>query len=204
VAETTASWRFSLDINKLLAFNGLWLKACNADPQLAAHVSLTAELVYCRFVDRYLQYISDVLAGLFTLRPEMLKSNDKVEVEFILEHRSMEELVQSLIERKVMTLSYKGMREVSAYFTDRLKIPLFDSKEQLEVGVLAVEMRNLFTHNQGVVNRVFQERVPFFKCSLGQRVDVTTEGFFGDHAGLLLTSVQSIHDKILEKFGKSL
>jgi hypothetical protein len=34
----------------------------------------------------------------------MLRSNEKVEIQFILEHTSMEELVKALIERKVTAL----------------------------------------------------------------------------------------------------
>jgi hypothetical protein len=50
---------------------------------------------------------------LFTLRPEMLKSNEKVEVQFILEHGSLDELIASITERKVTDLAYKGMKELA-------------------------------------------------------------------------------------------
>lgn len=164
--------RFGNDITELLNFQELFLGACVQNPKLGFHLQLVIELAYCRFVDRYLLHVSEVLTALFTLRPEMLRSNEKVEIQFILEHTSMEELVKALIERKVTALAFEGMRKLAHYFDGHLKIPLFDTDEQLEVGVLAVELRNLFTHNQGVVNRLFKQRVPGFDCTLGERLNL--------------------------------
>ena len=95
-----------------------------------------------------------------------------------------------------------GTRNLARYFDDRLKLPLFDSDKELEVGVLAIELRNLFTHNQGVVNRVFKERVPTFDCVLGQRINLM-EGeprLFAIHALALTDSAVSLHTKIVAKF----
>src|ERR1022692_2461998 len=53
-----------------------------------------------------LTFLSDFLVHLFKLRPEMLKSNEKVDVAFILEHNSLDTLLSSIIERKVISLSF--------------------------------------------------------------------------------------------------
>jgi hypothetical protein len=196
----TPSPRFITDVMELLKFERLILKLAQKNDELVEYLELWSQLSYCRIVDRYLIYISEILAALFELHPEMLRSNEMVDLDFVLSHESMEGLVSSIIERKVTTLSFQGMRKVAGYFERRLKLPLFSNEEELETGVAAVEIRNLFTHNQGVVNRLFKERVPGFKCEVGQQIKLVGSDVASVHTNILLDSVKSLAQRIVDKF----
>lgn len=149
------------------------------------HHPLLHELAYCYIVDRFLIFISCVVTRVFSCKPETLRSNEKVDIAFVLQHQSMDDLLASLVERKVLDLSFKGLSGVAQYFEDRLGVPLAETEDQLRTAILATEIRNLIVHNRGTVNRLFQSRVPFFPCAIGQRINPSE--FFHEHAGLFLT-----------------
>jgi hypothetical protein len=134
----------------------------------------------------------------FSCKPETLRSNEKVDIAFVLQHQSMDDLLASLVERKVLDLSFKGLSGVAQYFEDRLGVPLAETEDQLRTAILATEIRNLIVHNRGTVNRLFQSRVPFFPCAIGQRINPSE--FFHEHAGLFLTLIEQLAKRIATKF----
>ncbi len=201
MSESTPSVAFTEDLTQLLNFSSVFIGACPSNPSLATHASLFLEIVYCRFVDRYLIHTSEVLAKLFTKRPEMMKSNEKVEVSMILGHTTMPSLISSLVERKVMDLAHLGMRDLAKYFDDKLNLPLFETEEELDTAVVAVELRNLVIHNNGVVNKRFMDRAPSFSCSLGQRIRFTDADLLLKHEKLLIDSAHRLNIQVLKKFG---
>jgi hypothetical protein len=102
----------------------------HATAVLDRHIPLLSELVYCRATDSYLVFISGVLAAVFKAKPEILRSSEKVEVEFVLRHGSMDDLLSSLIENRVRELSFQGMADVAKYFDKRLNLSIFDDDTQ--------------------------------------------------------------------------
>lgn len=143
-------------INKMMAHLDASLQQIR---DLAAMRPMLFEMVYCRAVDNFLLYISDILTEVHKVKPEILKSQEKVDLEFIMEHSSMDELIASLIEKRVVSLAMSSMRELNKYVSNRLGIELFDTEDHFKIGVLLIEKRNLIIHNRGIMNRVFHERV---------------------------------------------
>ena len=195
--------RFNDDVSLLINVFGSILDKAREDQMLADNIGLLANLFYCRIVDTFLVFLSDFLTQLFRVKPEMLRSNEKVDLAFILEHQTMDTLLGSLIERKVTTMAFEGMRTVSRYFDQRLNLPLFSTEEELETAILAVEIRNLFTHNRGIVNRLFRERVPRFKCEIDDTINIVTKGLYGSHASLFMKTAAELSTKASEKFGST-
>ena len=62
-----------------------------------------------RHVENFLNYLSSLLNEIFIQRPEILKSSEKIDLEIVLGHSSIEDLVQTIAERKVENLSYKSL-----------------------------------------------------------------------------------------------
>src|SRR5690349_22958857 len=77
------------------------------------------QMIHCKVADNYLTYISELLALVFTTRPEIL-SGKQVSVESVLKARSTEALISALAEREVNELSYQGMKALSKYLEMRL------------------------------------------------------------------------------------
>jgi hypothetical protein len=71
-------------------------------------------------------------------------------IDTILEHAAMDDLLASLVERRVNDLSFKGIRALADYLSDRLAFDLFDSQDDLQRAVRIVEIRNLIAHNRGL------------------------------------------------------
>lgn len=195
--------QFSKEMWEVVDFVDMVLKAPNwpsSERKRNRYLKILVELVYCRIVDRYLIHLSEILNSLFLNVPTMLKSNDKIDLEFVLNHKSLDDLVAALVEKKVMDLSFRGMREVARFFEDRLKMPLFNKEEDLKAVILAVEIRNLFTHNRGIVNRAFKSRAPWFECELDTYVNVVTDHLYSQHAALLIRSGEELGARVEEKF----
>ncbi len=133
-----------------------------------------ARLIYkmqlTRTVDEYLGYVAGLLSAIFIARPEALRSSEKVDVEFVLQHETMTDLVGALAERRVERLAYAGLRDLAASVADRPGLDLFSSEANLLRGIRIVEDRNLIVHNYGIVNNVYRRKVPSTTRQVGQEV----------------------------------
>ena len=88
-------------------------KAVGFEGILSRYVPLVLELTFCRTVDYYLVYVSDLLTLIFQTRPEMLKSNEQISLEEVLEYSDMKDLLHAITEKKVFQLSLKGVRALN-------------------------------------------------------------------------------------------
>lgn len=116
------------------------------------HLQFFYEIILARHIENYLVYLSSILNEIFIKRPETLKSSEKVEVETILSHSSLEGLIQSIAERKVNELSYKSIEDLNKYFTDKFNINIANPDE-ISIIIDAIETRNISVHNRCIVNK---------------------------------------------------
>ena len=177
------------------------------------------EMVFQRLVDQYLTYLAHILALLFRTRPETLhapldegrRADSGIALETILQHETMEELLDTIVDRRVQDLSYRGMADVAKFLRRRLGFDLFESHKDLETAVLMVELRNLLAHNRGVVNETFLSRVGSRSpWKLGARVVLdrdTHENFIGfmertaadiDHRAIAKWGLPTIRVQVVE------
>jgi hypothetical protein len=159
------------------------------------------EMLLVRATDNFLTYIAELLALVFTTRPETLKSNEMVRLEEILQHSTMEDLVQYLAERRVERLSYQGMKDLQKDLADRLGFELFLSDESLARAIRIIEVRNLIVHNRGIVNRLFQTRTGDSKVAIGSPVRITLANTMIEDLDLLAKSVVQMDERAAVKFG---
>lgn len=127
--------------------------------QLNKFSEVTSKNIVQNTVDGFLWYVSNIVQQSMRRRPEMIKSGETVKIEEILEFSSKRELTNYLIDKKINSLSYGGLKQVQRYLQDTLGINPF--REQLDNDLLRtfVEVRNIHSHNRGIVNKVFLERV---------------------------------------------
>ncbi len=67
-------------------------------------------------------------------------------------------LIEFLVERKINEISYGGIRDIGGFLKDRIGIDLWESDEEGTLLNISVELRNVYTHNRGVVNDVFLKK----------------------------------------------
>jgi hypothetical protein len=161
------------------------------------HRQIILEMTLVRAVDNFLTYLSEVLAAVFRIRPEMLRSGKQVRVDFVLEHTSMSELVDALAERTVDEASYLSLGDLADYFEGH-GLRLFPDSAALAQAVRIVESRNLVVHNRGVINERFVARVG--EGSVGHRLSLSTDSVFDD-VDFLAASAQRIDAQAVGKYG---
>lgn len=109
--------------------------------------------------DSFLWYISNIIQQAMKRRPEIIKSGETVKIEEIFNYPSRRELINYLIDRKINSLSYGGLKQIEKFISESLSIELFNTEEDKGLLRIFIEVRNIQTHNRGYVNRVFLDRV---------------------------------------------
>lgn len=166
--------------------------------EVAEHYrGLVQQLLVSGLVDRFLTYIARLLASIFTQRPATLRSGAQVRVDYIMDHSSIEDLLRSLADDEVNRLAYTGMKDLHSELERRLGFRLFLDKDALATASLAVELRNLIVHNDGVVNRVFLHRLPSYPATLGEQVVIDRSL---DAPTFLAHAVHDIDSRAQQKF----
>jgi hypothetical protein len=138
---------------------------------LRRYGQLLMEVVLVCYVESYLNYLGSLLFEIFTQRPETLKSADKLEVAFVLGHGTMDDLVRSIAERKVDSLSYESFGHLSEFFGERFGLELFAANDVPKV-IEAIETRNIAVHNRCIINERYLSRTGASRGLLGKRKDV--------------------------------
>ena len=130
----------------------------------------------------------------------MLVSRDAITVDFALQYATRQELLEALTERKVLELSFKGMRELNKHMQSQYSFSLFDEETDLERASFLIEKRNLVTHNRSIVNRRYLQRVPSATEALGKSLrfdplEILKEIHF------LTSAARAIDHRARKKFG---
>jgi len=171
-----------------------------AHGKIRVYYRLMTEMAFCRAVDSYLVYLTELLLLIFRARPESLRSGEEVKLDFVLAHSSRPALIQAIIERKVNQLSYQGMRDLGQFLSKRLGFDLFQDKVSLERAILLVEIRNLIVHGRGIVNDTFIKRVSEPPAPRGKQIRLTIHEV-ESHIRFLSESVSDIEARAHETFG---
>ncbi len=110
-------------------------------------------------VNNFLCYFSEIIQAAMLKRPELLRSGSTVRVDEVLSFRKKADVVSYLIGKQINDLSYGGVLRMEEYVRDRLGIETFATPESKNALILFIEIRNIHTHNRGIVNDLFLQRV---------------------------------------------
>ncbi|GAA0001897.1 hypothetical protein [Bradyrhizobium diazoefficiens] len=109
--------------------------------------------------NNFFSYISESLQLVLQRKPEVLRSSEKLTNEEVLQFSDMSELVAYMADKKVNDLAYGGLKGLEDYVRDRLGEEMFSNSEERTRLTILAELRNIHTHNRGLVNEVFLKRV---------------------------------------------
>jgi len=118
-----------------------------------------SELMTIRLVDNFTSFLSEALQACMAKKPELLRSKEQIKTEDILRFTNRRDLVDFLINRKLNELSYGGIRGIEEFLDSRLNVALVENDNERAVLSIAIELRNIYTHNRGVVNELFLSRI---------------------------------------------
>jgi hypothetical protein len=130
------------------------------------YAHFVSENMIIRLVDNFLNFLSESVKNCVLAKPDLLKSKETVEFEEIMNFKDYNELIIYLVDKKINELSYGGMKKIAEFLATRTKINLWESDDEKALLSVSIELRNIYTHNRGVVSavtlrRLAKEKHPF-------------------------------------------
>ncbi len=177
----------------------------NAQPEGAMARGLRAQrhvflhMVLARAVDNYFAYLAELLTQLFVNSPHALAASEQVSLANVLEHDSIEELVEDLAEERLGELGRRGVDQLERYLADRFGFQLYLADGELARAMRLTETRHLIVHHRGTVTRRYRNRLPGEMAKLGQPIELAIGQVFAD-CSFLAASVADIDVRAADQF----
>ena len=172
----------------------------NVVTEMDEHTQFLGQMLFCRGVDSFLVYLSDLLTLIFTAEPNILKSNEKVSIEFVVDHLRAGDLISAIVEKKVTELSYQGMEDLYRFFDEKLKLPLCTNPDDFKRVALFNDIRNIITHNRGILNPIFKQKQPDHPAKLGAQIVFKDHSEVGELTGSLVYLARHLDARAATKF----
>lgn len=116
---------------------------------------VSAEFGVTRSVENFLVYVSDVISEVLIACPHLLKSQEQVTLEDVLQHGTIAEFVSWAAEKRVAQLSFQGLDDIAQYVTKRLGLNLHQDEDDWVSLKKGVQLRNLIVHRRSRVDERF-------------------------------------------------
>jgi hypothetical protein len=126
--------------------------------QSEAYSGSITQMTFSRSFDNFSTYLKDLLSEIVRIRPEVLRSNEKEQLDFILSFESIDDLRDAIAEKKIDQLFYSGIADILKFFEQKLSVQLIADENQRSDLTLASAYRNLIVHNRGRINREFLKK----------------------------------------------
>src|SRR5690348_393142 len=172
----------------------------SAVAQMEIHSAVLDEMIFCRGVNSFLTYLADLMTLIYEKYPKKLPSSKQTTYRFCIEHHIAGDLVSALAEETVVELTHKNLDALAKYFNKNLDLVMFTKDTQSANAALCVDIRNIITHNRGIVNRFFIQRNPQLADDLGKRV-VLGERVSREMLGTLGYCARQLDLRAIKKFG---
>jgi hypothetical protein len=160
------------------------------------------EMILTRMVDGFNTYTSEIIRAALRARPEVLRSNEQVRLDYVLKFASFEQLREDLVDRKVLELGYKGFHDLDEWCQSRLGIASISAEEASDELTELIETRNAISHARGRVGPKYHRLVPGSAFKLGEVRTLSVDYLYAS-ARLLFDTVASMDKEIASKFGLS-
>ncbi len=130
------------------------------------------EMIFSRLIDNFNKYLVDIIEEILLIKPEILSSREQtISTEEVLEIGDYNNLIHYLIEKKIRSLSYKGLEDFRRW-CDSKGIP-FDVKQK-EVPTIKemLATRNIIVHNRCLINKAYINIVGKTAFSEGEKREI--------------------------------
>ncbi len=161
------------------------------------HVFL--HMVLSRVVDSYLAYLAELTVLLAVNNPRALGPGEGVPLELLVEHDSVDEVVDALVRDRVFQLSAAGLEALERWVADRFGFALFVEDSVRDRVARLVEIRNLIARHRGLATRRFAGTDREGRARVGQPIELTVDQLFSD-SSLLARSVADIDVRASDQF----
>jgi hypothetical protein len=123
-------------------------------PSNFPHGRALARLLFSSLADTFERYLVDLLIEIHLAQPNTLKSESSLTADVILNCLDMSEVIKLFAEKKVGDLPKGNSKEFGKYIKKITNIDLYSAAEQPKADEI-FELRNLYTHSNGIVDTKF-------------------------------------------------
>ena len=164
---------------------------------------LLARNLLVSMIDNFHCYLSEILQDVMTKRHEVLRSSERITTEDVLQFERIQDLRAFIADKKINELSYGGLKQIHDFIFERLGIEMFVTDEERALLTILVELRNVHTHNRGIVNQLFLNRIgnghANFSFTLGKAYNINFDEFIV-LSRTAINIAQRLDEKIAVKF----
>jgi len=132
----------------------------SAVAQMDIHGPVLDEMLFCRGVNSFLTYLADLMTLIYEKYPKKLPSNKQATYGFCIEHHMAGDLISALAEETVLGLTHQNFDGLAKYFKKNLDLVLFKEDAGALKAALSVDIRNIITHNRGIVTASSSSATP--------------------------------------------
>lgn len=139
------------------------------------------EILYRGSLLLLVTYFENLIAGVmresFIKYPQRISLDEKsVSYKILAEMNDIEEIKNILIDQEVTNKMYESLLDWKKYFQKNLKLNLKAWEDEFEVIQEIIARRNLYVHNNGIVNNIYIKLVNGMKKdSVGDRLNIDRE-----------------------------
>lgn len=121
------------------------------------------ELIYKSYYQNFEEYLSEIFVVLFSHYPIFLrKEKFDLEYDLIFEQNNVDYLRSKIIQKRAIKyVQSNNILDILKKFKTVFGIEVLLDKKEEEKLFLAARIRNILTHNNGIINEVFQEDLKF-------------------------------------------
>jgi len=134
--------------------------------------NFVSENMTIRLADNFCSFLSDIIKACVKAKPELLTSKETISLEEVLKFQNYDDLVSYIIDKKINELSYGGIKKLEEFLLSRTAISLWQSEDQKALLSTSIELRNVHTHNRGIINELTLKRLKDvntpFRLKIGQ------------------------------------
>jgi hypothetical protein len=120
-------------------------------------------------------FISDTMRAICVARPEVLKSEKKIEWSMALTFDKKEDLIKYLIERYVFEFGWLNLSNRVEHLKKQIGLELIQPESERELLDMAENIRHLAVHNGGRASQEFIERTGRNDLGIGDLVPITLD-----------------------------
>ncbi|MDG5493246.1 hypothetical protein [Psychroserpens sp. SPM9] len=158
-----------------------------------------SSMIYVNSIDNFITYFKDVLSEVVVAKPQVLKSQESEKLDFILEHKSMDDLINSIASKKIEELFYKGIEDIEKFFQSRLGLNIFKNNVQRKNVNFYIKQRNLTVHNKRKISKEFAKQFPELEKDIGQYLNFEF-GYVSKMNLTLFNFLATLDEEIAQKF----
>lgn len=131
-------------------------------------------LIY--LVSQYDAFLGNLIKSIYVSKPELLNTSDKsLSYQQLVEFGSIDTALDFIIEKEVETVLRKSHSKQFEWMEQAYSIPLRKGLDCWPVFIESTERRNLFVHNDGIVNNQYLKTCKEHKVNIAEGVALNTK-----------------------------